>query len=138
MVEDNAEDAELVLRALEKCGFGDRVAHVTDGDEALDYVAGTGVFARSGLATAPKLILLDLGLKKLSGAHVLRKLKLDARTKGIPVVALTGSTVAIQLAESYKLGVNSYVIKPTSSDEFNKLVAKIGQYWLEINQPPPP
>src|SRR6266567_8482707 len=114
LVEDDPDDAELVLRALNQCGFGHRVAHVTDGDEALDYIAATGIFARSGPATAPKLILLDLGLKKLSGAHVLRRLKQDARTKGIPVVALTGSTVAIQLAESYKLGVNSYVIKPTS------------------------
>ena len=137
LVEDNADDAEFALRALDQCGFGHRVIHVTDGDEALDYIAATGIFARSRPATAPKLILLDLGLKKLSGLHVLRQLKSDERTKGIPVVVLTGSSVAIELAESYKLGVNSYVFKPASSQEFNAIVAKIGHYWLEINQPPP-
>src|SRR5947207_2588079 len=100
LVEDNADDAELTLRALALCGFGQRVAHVTDGDEALDYIAGTGIFARARPATAPKLILLDLGLKKLGGLQVLRHLKSEDRTQGTPVVALTGCTVAIQLAES--------------------------------------
>ena len=123
---------------MDHCGFGSRVAHVSDGAEALDYIAVTGPFARSRPAGLPKLILLDLGLQKTSGLHVLRQLKTDERTRGIPVIVLTGSTVAIELAESYKLGANSYVIKPVQSDKFAQLVAEIGHYWLEINHPPPP
>ena len=137
LVEDNPADAEFALRALEKCGFGRRVAHVRDGAEALDYVASTGIFVRSRPASIPKLILLDLGLQKMSGLHVLRQLKTDERTKGIPVIVLTGSAIAIEVAESYKLGVNSYVIKPTDAQQFADVVAEIVHYWLEVNQLPP-
>lgn len=137
LVEDDPADAEFALRALAQGGFGGRVAHVRDGMEALDYIAGRGNFARSSPAALPKLILLDLGLQKLSGLHVLRHLKGDEQTRGIPIIVLTGSSVAIELAESYKLGVNSYVIKPTDSKQFAKVVAEIGHYWLEVNHPPP-
>src|ERR1043166_2672972 len=138
LVEDDAADAAFALRALEQCGFGRRAAHVTDGLEALDYIAGTGIFARSRPGSLPKLILLDLGLKKLSGLNVLRHLKSDERTRSIPIVVLTGSMVTIELAESYKLGVNSYVIKPTDARKFRELITQIGHYWLEINELPPP
>jgi two-component system response regulator len=136
LVEDDPEDAELTLSALKECRFADRVEHVDDGGEALDYIAGTGIFAKQP-PTLPRLILLDLGLHKTGGLQVLRQLKTDERTKGIPIVVLTGSKLTIEVVESYKLGVNSYVIKPTSAREFAKVVAAIGHYWLQINEPPP-
>jgi CheY-like chemotaxis protein len=136
VVEDDSKDAELTLSALEECGFGDRVEHLNDGDEALDYIAGTGIFARQP-PRLPRLILLDLGLHKTGGLQVLRQLKSDERTKGIPIVVLTGSKLTIEVVESYRLGVNSYVIKPTSAREFAKVVAAIGNYWLQTNEPPP-
>jgi len=136
LVEDDPGDAEFALRALQQSGFGHRVAHVKDGIDALDYIGSRGAFARSRPAAAPKLILLDLALKKMSGLHVLRHLKSDERTKGIPVVVLTGSMIAIELAESYKLGVNSYVIKSSDGRKFAGLISEIAHYWLEINQRP--
>src|SRR6266550_3040975 len=136
LVEDDAQDAELTMAALRECGFADRVEHLSDGEEALDYIAGTGTFARQP-PTLPRLILLDLGLHKIGGLQVLRQLKADERTKGIPIVVLTGSKLTIEMVESYKLGVNSYVIKPSSAREFAKVVAAIGHYWLQVNEPPP-
>jgi len=137
LVEDNPEDAELTLRALAQCGLARRVTHVSDGAEALDYVAATGVYVRSPPAAMPKLILLDLGLKKIGGLHVARQLKSDERTKGIPIVVLTSSMAAIELVESYKMGVNSYVIKPLDAEKFAEVVAAIGRYWLDVNELPP-
>ena len=137
LVEDDARDAELTLNALEQCGFAQRVVHVNDGTEALDFIACAGSFAHRHPPIQPKLILLDLGLNKMGGLHVLRHLKSDERTRGIPVVVLTSSVVAIQLVESYRLGVNSYVIKPTDARRFAETVAGIGHYWLKLNEPPP-
>jgi two-component system response regulator len=136
LVEDNLEDAELTLRALEQCGLAGRAAHVSDGEEALDYVAGDGAYVRSH-AAMPKLILLDLGLKKIGGLHVARRLKSDERTKAIPIVVLTSSMAAIELGESYKTGINSYVIKPTDSQKFAEIVSSIANYWLNVNKLPP-
>jgi len=135
LVEDNANDAQLTLAALEECGFAHCAEHVSDGLEALDYIAGAGLFTRRHPAPLPKLILLDLGMHKMGGLQVLRQLRADERTRGIPVVVLTSSKVAIELMESYRLGVNSYVIKPTSAKEFASVVAAIGHYWLAINEP---
>jgi two-component system response regulator len=136
LVEDDPTDAELTLRALEACGFAQRVTHVSDGSEALDYVSSTGIFMRH-TGPMPRLILLDLNLRKLSGLHVLRQLKSDERTRNIPIIVLTSSKLAIEVVESYKLGVNSYVIKPTDGKEFADVVAAIGHYWLVLNEPPP-
>jgi len=136
LVEDDPEDAELTLSALKECRFAHRVEHVEDGGEALDYVAGTGIFAKQP-PVLPRLILLDLGLHKTGGLQVLRQLKSDEHTKGIPIVVLTGSKLTIEMVESYKLGVSSYVIKPTSAKEFARVVAAIGHYWLEVNELPP-
>jgi two-component system, response regulator len=137
LVEDDATDAALVLRALGKSGFGQRVEHVTDGVQALDYIAASSLFAQRELPSMPRVILLDLNLRKLGGLHVLRQLKADERTRSIPVIVLTSSKVTIELVESYKFGVNSYIIKPTDPDSFARLVADIGHYWLEINEVPP-
>ena len=113
LVEDDPRDAELTLHALKRCGLAHRVEHVTDGQSALEYVSSTGQFPNPQPTNLPRLILLDLRLHKMGGLHVLRQLKSDERTKSIPIIALTSSKVAIEIVESYKLGVNSYVIKPT-------------------------
>jgi CheY-like chemotaxis protein len=136
-VEDDPTDADLALRALKKCGFAHRVEHVSDGAEALEYIAGTTLFSQRNATAMPKFILLDLNLGKLGGLHVLRQLKSDELTKTIPIIVLTSSKLAIELVESYKFGVNSYVIKPTDGEKFAQVVASIGHYWLAINEPPP-
>jgi len=136
LVEDNAVDAQLTIRALKRCGLTHRFEHVTDGTEALEYVRSLSLFARRDAVT-PRLILLDLGLHKLGGLHVLRQLKSEERTKSIPIVVLTSSNLAIELTQSYQFGVNSYVIKPTDPVKFEEAVAAIGRYWLSINEPPP-
>jgi len=136
LVEDDAVHASLMLRALKSCGFADKTEHVRDGAEALDYIGSVNLLATRH-ASIPKLILLDLGLPRISGLHVLRQLKSDARTRSIPVVVLTSSKIAIELMESYKLGVNSYVIKPAEASKLTELIADISRYWLVINEPPP-
>jgi len=136
LVEDDAVHANLMLRALKLSGFGDRTEHVSNGAEALEYLSAINPLSARHAST-PKLILLDLGLPKISGLHVLRQLKSDPRTKNIPIVVLTSSKIAIELMESYKLGVNSYVIKPDEASKFTELIASIGRYWLIINEPPP-
>jgi CheY-like chemotaxis protein len=136
LVEDDAVHAQLTLRALSKCGVAHRVEHVTDGAEALDYVNSMNLFSRRE-TSLPRLILLDLGLHKIGGLHVLRQLKSNDKTKNVPIVVLTSSTLAIELMESYKLGVNSYVIKPSELAKFSEVVAGIAHYWLTINEPPP-
>jgi two-component system, response regulator len=136
LVEDDAVHASLMMRALKMCGFADRTEHVSDGAEALEYLASVNLLTARP-ASIPKLILLDLGLPKIGGMHVLRHLKSDARTKSIPIVVLTSSKIAIELMESYKLGVNSYVIKPSEASKFTELIADISRYWLVINEPPP-
>jgi two-component system response regulator len=136
LVEDDNNDAELTVRALTQCGIGLRVEHVQDGAEALEYIASTNLFVDKHAVSVPKLILLDLKLNRIGGLHVLRRLKSDDRTKGIPIVVLTASKLAIEVAESYKLGVNSYVIKPADAAKFAEVVAAIGRYWLAINEAP--
>jgi CheY-like chemotaxis protein len=131
VVEDNQLDAELTLQALRDGGFAKNVGHVTDGEEALELI-----FEPKSLPTLPKLILLDLNLSKMAGLHVLRRLKSDERTKGIPVVVLSASKMAIEVIESYKLGVNSYVMKPADGKKFTEVVSTLGRYWLTINEAP--
>ncbi len=136
LVEDDLLDAELTIRALKRCDGACRIEHVSDGAEALDYLTCTGAFANRYPAP-PRVILLDLKLQKIGGLQVLRQLKADERTRGIPIVVLTGSSVVIELLDSYKLGVNSYVIKPTDAKAFADVVGSVGHYWLSINEPPP-
>jgi CheY-like chemotaxis protein len=136
LVEDNPDDAAMTLRALKQRDMGDRVFHAIDGDEALDFIFATNVYGEWDVMSAPKLILLDLKLRKVSGLDVLRELKYSERTKIIPVVVLTSSREEIQIVESYQLGVNSYVIKPTDSKQFAQVIGDIGYYWLSVNQRP--
>jgi two-component system, response regulator len=136
LVEDDPNDAALTLRALKQRNVGERVFHVIDGDEALDFIFATGLYGEWEPAGPPKLILLDLKLRKVSGLEVLRELKAQELTKVIPVVVLTSSREEIKTVESYKLGVNSYVIKPADSKAFAQIIGDVGYYWLSINQPP--
>ncbi|PYO38808.1 MAG: two-component system response regulator [Gemmatimonadetes bacterium] len=128
LVEDNASDVELTLRALQKRNLANRVVVARDGVEALQILEGP--------APLPKVVLLDLKLPKLNGLEVLRRMKSDERTKRIPVVVLTSSHEEPDVEESYRLGVNSYVVKPVDFESFATAVAEVGLYWLLLNHPP--
>lgn len=138
MVEDTAADAELAIRALRKRGLANHLVWVKDGAEAIDFIFAQGVYAGRNRDNAPKIILLDLRLPKLSGVEVLRILKADERTKKIPVVVLTSSKEEVDLDACYALGANSYIAKPVDFDEFSRVVGELGLYWLLINCPPLP
>ena len=135
LVEDDAKDAELALSALRERNISQRIVHVMDGNEALDFISYAGLFATWGEGNLPKVILLDLNLRGMNGLDILRQLKTEERTKTIPIVVFTGSQREIELVESYRLGVNSYVIKPADHKEFSQIVGDIGHYWLNINHP---
>ena len=136
LVEDNPRDAELTLRALKKRNLANHVVWAKDGAEALDYLFGGSTDSPPALAHTPKVILLDLKLPKVDGVEVLRRLKGEERTKVIPVVVLTSSREEQDIVESYRLGVNSFIVKPVEFDNFSEVVAQLGMYWLLLNQPP--
>jgi two-component system response regulator len=136
LVEDNPQDLEMTLRALNKANLASRIHVARDGAEALDFVFGEGAHAARPIAGAPKLILLDLKLPKIDGLEVLKRLKGDARTKMIPIVVLTSSKEQSDVIESYHLGVNSYIVKPVNFEGFTEAVRNLGLYWLLLNQPP--
>jgi two-component system response regulator len=136
LVEDNPNDAELAIRALKKSHLTNSVIRVCDGEEALDYIFARGHFKSRNRFNIPKLILLDLKLPKIDGLEVLKILKTDPVTKLIPVVALTSSREENDMIESYRLGVNSYIVKPVNFDKFIDSVRDIGLYWLLLNQQP--
>lgn len=136
LVEDNPDDVELTVRALKKHNLANNMTTVSDGEEALDFIFARGSFAGRAMAHTPKLILLDLKLPKIDGLEVLRHVKADERTKPIPVVVLTSSKEERDIVESYRLGVNSYIVKPVDFDKFVESVCELGLYWLLLNQPP--
>jgi two-component system, response regulator len=136
LVEDDAKDAELVLVALRQRHISNNVVHVVDGYEAMDFISNSGLYVNWSDLRVPRVILLDLKLKTVSGLDVLRQLKAEDNTKNIPVVVFTGSQRDIDLIESYRLGVNSYVMKPAEAGKFMQVVGAIGDYWLNINHPP--
>jgi CheY-like chemotaxis protein len=136
LVEDNPTDAELATRALKKANLANKLVWVKDGAEALDFLFATGPYSQRTIPDGPKVILLDLRLPKVDGLEVLRRVKGDERTRAIPVVVLTSSKEDRDVAESYKLGVNSYISKPVEFDAFAKTVADLGMYWLLVNHPP--
>jgi CheY-like chemotaxis protein len=136
LVEDNPNDAELTLRALRRHNLGNQVVLVTDGAEALDFVFGEGSHADRQGEPLPRLVLLDLKLPKVDGIEVLRRLKGDPRTCRIPVVVLTSSAEERDIARSYELRVNSYIVKPVEFESFAKAVADLGLYWFLLNRVP--
>jgi two-component system response regulator len=136
LVEDNPNDAELCIRTLKKHSLANRLLWVKDGAEALDLLLPAPDTAGQSGINGPKVVLLDLRLPKVDGIEVLRKLRSDVRTKTIPVVVLTSSKEDRDVAESYKLGANSYIAKPVEFDQFAKVVQQLGLYWLVVNRPP--
>jgi CheY-like chemotaxis protein len=134
LVEDNPHDAELTLRALKRHNLANNVYVARDGEEALDFIFGSGPFARRS-QNGLKVILLDLKLPKVGGLEVLQRLKSDEKTKTIPVVVLTSSHEDRDIQKAYELGVNSYVVKPVEFESFAKSVAELGFYWLLMNKP---
>ncbi|MEY2584847.1 MAG: hypothetical protein QOD80_873 [Verrucomicrobiota bacterium] len=136
LVEDNPTDLELALRVFRKHELANRIEVARDGAEALDFLFGEGAHAGRGGLQIPKVILLDLKLPKIGGLEVLRRIKGDPRTRTIPIVVLTSSQEEKDLVESYRLGVNSYIVKPVDFDQFSDCLKQIGIYWLLSNAPP--
>jgi two-component system, response regulator len=138
LVEDNPNDVELALHALKKHNLSNRIHVVRDGAEALEFIFCTGEYTeRDGEKSShPKVILLDLKLPKIDGLEVLRRLKGDEHTKSIPVVMMTSSREERDVIESYRLGVNSYIVKPVDFDQFTEAVRQLGMYWVLLNNPP--
>lgn len=136
LVEDNSRDVELTLAALSEHNLANEVVVARDGEEALDYLYGKGRFAGRP-AGNPAVILLDLKMPKLDGLEVKKRINADDKLKLIPVVMLTSSREERDLVESYKLGVNAYVVKPVDFTEFVKAVRDLGAFWAILNEPPP-
>ncbi len=136
LVEDNVYDAELTIRSLKKVGLTNKLLHVKDGAEALDYIFNKGEYGKRINSKNPKLILLDIKMPKVDGIEVLRQIKSNEATRNIPVVIMTSSKEEQDIITSYSLGANSYVVKPVNFEGFSKAVADLGLYWLTSNQPP--
>jgi two-component system response regulator len=135
LVEDKEEDVELTMRALRKNNLANRVHVVSDGQKAIDFIFAEGEYAGRNINDTPKVILLDLKLPKVSGLEVLQRIKSDERTKVIPVVMLTSSKEEQDIVESYRLGVNSYIVKPVNFNDFVNAVSELGLYWMLLNKP---
>ncbi len=134
IVEDNQEDAELTIRALTKQHLANKIVHLTDGAEALDFIFGLGNYSERNINQIPKVIFLDLKMPKISGLEVLKSIKSAPRMKMIPVVILTSSAEDPDIKEAYELGANSYIVKPVDFSAFSKTVADLGLYWLVVNK----
>ena len=137
LVEDNPNDEMLALHAFAKHDLADKVHVVRDGEEALEFIFCTGAYAGRDFVH-PRVILLDKKLPLLDGMEVLAEIRKDPRTRLIPVVMLTSSAEERDVIESYKLGVNSYIVKPVDFDQFSEVVRQLGFYWLLLNHTPPP
>ena len=134
LVEDNPSDVKLTLHALRKHRLANDVHVLRDGQEALDYLFGEGDYAGRSVAATPCLILLDLKLPKVDGLEVLKRIKVDERTKRIPVTMLTSSRESNDVQRAFDLGVNSYIVKPVDFEQFTESVRQIGFYWLLLNE----
>jgi CheY-like chemotaxis protein len=136
IAEDNPNDVELALEALAENKLANQIVVVNDGEEVLDYLYCRGEFENRQTGN-PAVILLDLKMPKVDGLEVLRTVRHDEHLKAIPVVMLTSSREESDLIESYKLGINAYVVKPVNFEQFSKAVSVIGLFWAVINEPPP-
>lgn len=135
LVEDNPYDVELTLRAFEQYNIANHIVTVRDGAEALEFLFCAGAYAQRDFSI-PKLILLDLKMPKLDGVEVLQRIKADPRTRLIPVVALTTSNAERDITECYRLGINSYIVKPLDFKQFAEAIKQVGFYWLLLNRLP--
>jgi CheY-like chemotaxis protein len=137
LVEDNADDEALTLRALKKNNIGNTVVVVRDGAEALDFLFCSGIYADRDPRDKPQVILLDLKLPKVDGLEVLRRIRADPSTRTLPVVILTSSKEEQDVVNSYLIGVNSYVRKPVDFIQFVEAIRQLGLYWLVLNETAP-
>lgn len=137
LVDDNPDDIELALYALRRNQLANHIQIVRDGVEALDFLFCRGKYSNRKCIHNPKLVLLDIKMPKLNGLEVLKEIRADERTAGIPVVILTTSKEERDLIESYRLGVNSYIVKPVDFEQFSDAVRNLGFYWLLLNERPP-
>jgi CheY-like chemotaxis protein len=137
LVEDNRDDEELTLHALETTRIQNRVVVARDGPEALDFLFGTGRHAGRDISAGPAVTLLDLKLPRLDGLEVLRRIRADERTRLFPIVILTSSTEEQDVMRGYRFGANSYIRKPVDFAQFTEAVRQLGLYWASLNEPPP-
>lgn len=136
LVEDNPADAEMTLRALRRNNLANKVYWVKDGEQALEFMFRTGAYADRDPVSIPKLVMLDIKMPKVDGIEVLRRIKANEETRTVPVVVMTSSNEERDVVESYRLGVNSYIVKPVQFESFLETVAKIGLYWVITNRVP--
>lgn len=136
LIEDNPHEAELTIRGLKKNNLANNLVHIDDGAEALDFIFSKGKYANNVSSPSLKVILLDLKLPKVDGLEILRQVKSNELTKMIPVVVLTSSKEDKDIIESYKFGVNSYIVKPVNFESFAKAISEVGLYWMILNQAP--
>ena len=135
LVEDNPDDAALTIRALKKQNLANKLVHLKDGAEALDFIFAQGNYSGRDTNNVPKVILLDLKMPKVNGIEVLQKLKSTQVTKAIPVVILTSSAEDPDIKQCYEIGANSYIVKPVEFDDFTKKISELGMYWAVLNKP---
>jgi len=138
LVEDNSDDIDLLMRALKKNGLGNQIHVARDGEEALKYLYSLINIHAELTGVIPKIILLDLKLPKIDGVEVLRRIKSDSKLSKIPVIALTSSDEVKDIEACYKLGVNSYIVKPVDFEKFTQTINTLGAYWLLLNRAPLP
>ena len=138
LVEDNANDALLTIRSLKEHNLANNIVHVSDGQEALDYLYAEGAYRERDKLKLPKAILLDLKIPKVDGLQVLARIRGDERMKCVPIVILTSSQENADLSKCYALGANSYIVKPVEFENFAKSVQEVGLYWLLLNKPATP
>jgi len=137
LIEDNIDDERLTLRALRRNNIMNEVVVACDGQEAVDYLFGTGSFSGRDMSVMPAVVILDLKLPRLSGLEVLKKIRTEPATKRLPVVVLTSSEDHTQVEESYALGANSFIQKPTDPTEFSEMILQVAMYWLLLNRVSP-
>jgi CheY-like chemotaxis protein len=138
LIENDARDAKMTIRELQKGDFKPHIDIARDGEEALDFLFRRGAHNDRPTRQPPRVILLDLKLPKVDGIQVLREIKSNGETRAIPVVVLTSSGEEPDMVACYKLGVNSYIQKPVEFERFGEAIKALGLYWLSLNEPPPP
>lgn len=136
LVEDNPHEAMLAIRSLKKHHLANNLIHLDDGEVAMNFIFSEGEYSVNVDPPTPKLILLDINLPKVNGLEILRRIKSDPRTQKIPIVLLTASREETDIMESYKLGANSYIVKPVDFNSFSQAIHEMGMYWLVLNEPP--
>tara|TARA_R110002096_G_scaffold10361_4_gene40117 strand:+ start:8204 stop:8644 length:441 start_codon:yes stop_codon:yes gene_type:complete len=136
LVEDSDQDAELAIRAFKKNNIANSIVRLRDGEAALDFIFARNQYSDRAITNQPKVVLLDLKMPKVNGIEVLREIRNNESTKNLPVVMLTSSNAEKDIVESYKLGVNSYIVKPVNFEGFSNAIRDIGMYWVVLNRKP--